>query len=103
MQLLFDTRAIFALELTYRRKISRQQLVKVCTNKIKWLFNNRYAADKLQSWESGLSHAFSDVSEEDQLIGIFLPGYSCHFYNQKNLLAEIADPEIAQAFFYLAR
>lgn len=95
----FDINAAFALELTYHRKISRQQLVKTSMDEIKRLSNGRYPSDKLQHWETELSDAFTDVSNGDKLIGVFLPGRGCYFYNQKSLLAEIPDQELAQAFF----
>ncbi|WP_194270562.1 chalcone isomerase family protein [Glaciimonas soli] len=95
----FKASAPFALELTYHRKINRQRLVKTSMDEIKRLSDKSLSAEKLQRWESELARGFTDVASGDQLIGVFIPAQGCRFYNQKGLIAEIDDPELAQAFF----
>lgn len=89
----------FALELTYHRSISREQFVKTSLDEITRLFANRYSAATLKRWEADMQRAFTDVNAGDQLIGVYLPEVGCRFYNSRQLLAEIRDPEFAKAFF----
>jgi len=95
----FESHAPFALELTYHRHISREHFVKTSSEEIQRLFEQRFTADKLHEWENLMSRAFPDVNEGDQLIGIFIPGQGCRFYDKNGLLAEINDPQFAEAFF----
>ncbi len=95
----FDRRAPFALELTYHRHISRERFVQSSSEEIQRLSEHRFAADKLVAWEKLMSQAFPDVNEGDQLIGLFIPGQGCRFYDRNKMLAEINDPEFAEAFF----
>ena len=37
--------------------------------------------------------------EGDELIGVYLPQRGCRFYGKNTALGEIADVELAQAFF----
>ncbi len=95
----FNANTPFALELTYHRSISRQQFVETSVDEIKRLFGKQYSAEQLKRWEGEMNRAFSDVKEGDQLIGVFLPEQGARFYNRKQLLADIRDPEFAKAFF----
>lgn len=89
----------YALELTYHRSISREQFVKTSLDEIVRLFGSRYSAATLKRWEAEMQRAFTDVNAGDQLIGVYLPEGGCRFYNSRQLLAEIRDPEFAKAFF----
>ena len=95
----FDRHAPFALELTYHRHISGERFVKASSEEIQRLFGQQFSADKLHDWESQMSRAFPDVNDGDELVGIFIPNQGCRFYDNKKLLAEINDPEFAEAFF----
>lgn len=95
----FSARAPFALELTYHRSISRERFVSTSLDEIKRLSGNRYSPAELARWQVHMERAFSDVEKGDQLTGVFLPGMGCRFYSKNQLLAEIADPEFAKAFF----
>lgn len=95
----FDARAPFALELTYHLDISRQRFVDTSIDEIRRLSGNRLPAEKLRRWENEMSRAFTDVKAGDQLIGVYLPNEGCRFYSRSKLLAEIRDPEFANAFF----
>lgn len=95
----FDAAAPFALELTYHLDISRQRFVDTSLDEIRRLSGKRFSAEKLQRWEADMQRAFIDVKAGDQLIGVYLPNEGCRFYNRSKLLAEIRDPEFANAFF----
>lgn len=95
----FDARAAFALELTYQRHISGERFVQTSLDEIKRLSEQQFSADKLKLWETQMTRAFHDVNDGDQLIGIFIPGHGCRFYDSTRLLADIDDPEFAHAFF----
>ncbi|QLG87502.1 chalcone isomerase family protein [Chitinibacter bivalviorum] len=95
----FDPNSPYALELTYQRRISREQFVETSLDEIKRLFGARYNDAQLKSWAAEMNRAFTDVKDGDQLIGVHLPGVGCRFYNRSQLLADIRDPEFAKAFF----
>ena len=95
----FNLNAPFALELTYHRRISRNQFVSTSLDEIKRLSGQQYSAEQLKRWEGEMNRAFTDVNEGDQLIGVFVPNQGCRFYNRTQLLGQIRDPEFAKAFF----
>ena len=95
----FDTNAPFALALTYHRNISRAQFVETSVAEIERLFGTRYPVDTLKRWEGEMYRAFTDVKPGDQLIGVSMPNQGVLFYSQRELLADIRDPEFAKAFF----
>ena len=95
----FDASQPFALELTYARQISRARLVQTSIDEIRRMSGARYTQAQYSHWQEWMEQAFSDVNEGDQLIGVFLPGQGCRFYNQTQLLAQVPDPDFAQAFF----
>lgn len=95
----FDQNAPFALVLTYHRHITRDKFGQISIEEIKRLFGHRYADEKLAQWRKLIVNAFYDVNDGDQIIGVYLPQKGCRFYDSKKLLAEINDPEFAEAFF----
>jgi len=95
----FDQTQAFALELTYQRSISRARIVQTSIDEIRRLFGDRYSDDQLKQWEALMNGAFTDVSEGDQLTGVYLPGIGCRFYSRTRLLGEVKDLEFAHAFF----
>lgn len=98
-QLPFDQDAPFALKLTYHRHITREKFADVSIDEIRRLFEHRYSEEKLQQWRKLIVSALYDVNEGDQIIGIYQPQKGCRFYDSNKLLADINDPEFAQAFF----
>lgn len=94
-----DQNASFALEITYKKSISRDRFVDSSIDEIKRLHGDKFNSDKLRQWRQYMEKAFIDVQSGDQLIGVYLPGIGCRFYSQQNLLAEIHDETFANAFF----
>ena len=95
----FNQNDAFALELTYHRAISREQFVEKSIDEIKRIFGSRYSDQKLHAWSLELGRVFPSVVEGDELIGVYLPQRGCRFYGKNTALGEIADVELAQAFF----
>jgi len=95
----FDPSAPFALQLTYYRSISRERLVRTSMDEIRRLGTGPRDPALLAHWEALLRGAFVDVEEGDQLIGVNVPGHGMRLYDQRKLVADIADPRLAQAFF----
>lgn len=95
----FDPEQAFALELTYQRNISRSRIVQTSIDEIRRLFGERYSDEQIKRWEALMNGVFTDVSEGDQLTGVYLPGIGCRFYNRNGMLGEIKDLEFAHVFF----
>ncbi|WP_422946596.1 chalcone isomerase family protein [Undibacterium sp. Ren11W] len=95
----FDAKSPFALELTYQRAISRERFVDTSIDEIKRLQGSSVSPELLQRWRKYMETAFTDVKHGEQLIGVNLPKIGCKFYSRDKLLAEINDPQFADAFF----
>jgi len=95
----FDASQPFALELTYARHITSARLVQTSIDEIRRLSGQRYTEQQYRRLQDVLEHTFTDVKEGDQLIAVFLPGQGCRFYSRSQLLAQVSDPDFAQAFF----
>ncbi|WP_304641642.1 chalcone isomerase family protein [Pseudomonas sp.] len=89
----------FALELTYRREISRERLVKTSLDEIRRLQGRSIPDDRLQRWATEMYQAFDDVSPGEQIIGVHLPGAGTQFYINGQPSHRVADAEFSEAFF----
>lgn len=95
----FQPQRAFALQLQYHRSISRERLADTSLDEIRRLSRKPPDSATLARWRSTLLDAFTDVSAGDELIGVYRPGLGMRLYNQRQLLADIDDPALAQAFF----
>jgi len=95
----FNADQPFALELTYHRAISRDDLVEASLEQISLQTGVAPTPEQLQRWQMEMQKAFVDVDSGEQIIGVYLPGRGCQFYVGEQLQHEIADPLFAQAFF----
>jgi len=95
----FQPQRAFALQLQYHRSISRERLADTSLDEIRRLSRKLPDSATLARWRSTLLNAFTDVSAGDELIGVYRPGLGMRLYNQRQLLSEIDDPALAQAFF----
>ncbi|MYN24962.1 chalcone isomerase family protein [Duganella levis] len=95
----FDAAQPFALQLSYYRHISRQRLVSTSMDEIRRLSRAPLPTATLARWEALLTSAFVDVSEGDELIGVYLPGHGMQLYDRQRLLADLDDEALARAFF----
>jgi hypothetical protein len=89
----------FALELTYHREISREQLVDASVREIRRLFGSRVSAVQLDDWQAQMQRAFVDVTPGARIIGVHLPGIGARFYAGTQLQHEVRDAAFARAFF----
>jgi hypothetical protein len=95
----FNPQQPFALELTYHRAISREDLVEASLEQISRQTGTAPTPEQLQRWQMEMHKAFVDVDSGQQIIGVYLPGQGCQFYVGEQLQHEIADPSFARAFF----
>lgn len=95
----FDAGQPFALQLSYYRHISRQRLVSTSMDEIRRLSRAPIPPATLARWEALLTSAFVDVSEGDELIGVYQPGRGMQLYDRQRLLADVDDDALARAFF----
>ena len=92
-----DLNQPFVLELTYRRDISRDTLVKASLEEMQRVADVDPAT--LAGWADDLRLAFTDVVAGQRIAGEYRPGQGGRFYLDGQLRQEIADPEFARAFF----
>jgi hypothetical protein len=89
----------FALELTYRRSISRETLVDTSLDEIRRISAAPLTRQREQDWAQQMRQAFVDVADGKRITGVFLPDRGCRFYVDGKLQHIIDDPEFARAFF----
>lgn len=94
-----QARTAFALELTYHRSISRDDLVRTSLEEIQRLSGEPLDAEQLRRWRADMQQAFVDVEAGDRITGVFLPGRGCRFYVNDRLQHEVPDAAFADAFF----
>lgn len=89
----------FALELTYRRNISRDTLVDTSLDEIRRINGQPLDREQQETWAQQMRQAFVDVKDGTRITGVFLPEEGCRFYVDGKLQHVIDDPEFARAFF----
>ncbi|MBV4473942.1 chalcone isomerase family protein [Pseudomonas botevensis] len=89
----------FALELIYRRTISRDDLVKASVDEIKRLAGATVSPAQLAGWQTQMQQSFVDVQAGTRITGVYLPGRGARFFVGQQLQHEIDDPLFARAFF----
>ena len=89
----------FALELIYRRSVSREDLVKASVDEIKRLAGSSISSAQLAVWQAQMQQSFVDVQAGTRITGVYLPGQGARFFVGQQLQHEINDPLFAQAFF----
>lgn len=92
-------RAPFALELTYKRSISRERFVDTSADEIRRLYGERVSAAQLENWRAEMQRAFVDVEAGTRITGVYLPGEGCRFYVNDRLQHTVRDMAFADAFF----
>lgn len=89
----------FALELTYRRAVSREDLVEASIKEIRRLSPNPLSPALLTRWEWEMQQAFVDVRAGDRITGVYKPGEGARFYVGEKLQHVVRDVAFANAFF----
>jgi hypothetical protein len=89
----------FALELTYRRALSRDTLVKASLDEMRRLGGASLDDATLQRWSAEMREAFVDVQPGMRITGVYLPDKGCMFYVDDQLRRRVTDTRFARAFF----
>lgn len=89
----------FALELTYRRELSRDTLVQASLDEMRRLGGASVDAARLAVWESEMRKAFVDVQPGQRITGLYQPGQGGRFYVDGELRHAVTDADFARAFF----
>lgn len=89
-----------ALEITYRRNIARERLVR--TTEREWSRLARQldlpGRERVATWLETLAAIWPDVAPGDRIAARVEPGGATRFYGNDALLGEIPDPEFGPAF-----
>jgi hypothetical protein len=89
----------FALELDYRRRISKQDLVETSLEEMQRVTGTVQDAGRLEAWAAQMRRAFVDVQPGTRITGVYMPGQGCRFYVDGRLSHEVADAQFARLFF----
>lgn len=88
----------FALELTYSRAISRDDLVEASLKEIRRLTPGSLSPELAARWEREMQQAFVDVRPGDRITGVYRPGEGVRFYVGDTLQHVVKDDAFAKAF-----
>lgn len=89
----------FALELIYRRELSRDTLVQASLDEMRRLGDASLDETRLAAWDGEMRKAFVDVRAGQRITGLYLPGKGASFYLDGQLRHVVADVDFARAFF----
>ena len=89
----------FALELTYTRAISRDDLVEASLKEIRRLSLNPLSPEQVARWDKEMQQAFVDVVPGSRITGVYVPGEGVRFYVGDQLQHVVNDDAFAKAFF----
>lgn len=87
----------FALAIRYARALPAERLVDASIDEMRRLGFGDDA--RLARWRTLLERALPSVAAGETLIGLHQPGRGVRFWHQGRPLADIADEELARAFF----
>jgi hypothetical protein len=85
-----------ALSLWYERSFSRDQLLRI--TRTAWRLLDAATPAQRKAWLAALESVWRDVGPGDNQTAIVLPGKATIFYDQRELLGQIDDPEFGPAF-----
>jgi hypothetical protein len=89
--------APFVLDLRYARSLNGRKIAEASAEQMEKVGAGSDA--ERQAWLQTMRGIFPDVSEGTHLAGLYLPGGGVRFYLDGKVLAEVADPAFARAFF----
>ena len=90
-------RHAFALELSYLRDFSSEDITRRSLDEMRRLQNIPIA--RTQQWERALRDAFPSVKAGDRISGVNRPGMGVQFLTNGQLTGDIRDVELARLFF----
>lgn len=88
--------APIALQLDYRRDITRERLVRASVDEMRRLGSD---PAQLPRWEAELRRVFADVRAGETIVGVHYPGRGAAFYHRDQPSGFVADAEFARRFF----
>lgn len=89
----------FALELIYRRELSRDALVQASLEEMRRLGGGSVDEARLAAWDGEMRKAFVDVQPGQRITGLYQPGKGGSFYVDGEFRHAVADADFARAFF----
>jgi hypothetical protein len=89
--------APFVLELRYARALDGRKIAEASAKQMEGIGAGNDAQRAV--WLTQMKAVFPNVQEGSRLGGVFLPGQGVRFYRDGQLLATVADPAFARAFF----
>ncbi|MBC9250658.1 hypothetical protein A9179_10260 [Pseudomonas alcaligenes] len=89
----------FALELIYRRELSRDTLVRASMEEMRRLGGASVNEARLAAWDGEMRKAFVDVQPGQRITGLYQPGKGGSFYVDGEFRHAVADTDFARAFF----
>lgn len=90
-------RHAFALELTYLRGFSNEEIAKRSIAEMQR--QPDFPAARLKDWQQALRNAFPDVRKGDRITGIYRPGEDTVFITNGQPTGTVRDPEFGRVFF----
>lgn len=89
----------FALELTYRRELSRDTLVQASLDEMRRLGGPSVDEARLRTWGTEMRKAFVDIEPGQRITGLYRPGQGSRFFVDGQFRHGVADADFAKAFF----
>jgi hypothetical protein len=89
--------APFVLDLRYARSLNGRKIAEASAEQMEKV--GAGTAEQRQAWLKTMVGIFPDVKDGTHLAGLYLPGGGLRFYLDGKVLADIAEPAFAQAFF----
>jgi hypothetical protein len=88
---------VFALELVYDLSLQGKKIAERSVDEMRKQGGHDEAT--LKKWSDEMARIFPDIKKGESLIGVSIPGKEARFYSRDKLLAIVADPQFAKAFF----
>lgn len=85
-----------ALSLSYRRKFSRDELLRITSTA--WRLLGSTPPAQREQWLAGLRTFWTDVGPGDNVTAVVVPGKATRFYDQRGFMGKIDDPGFGPAF-----
>jgi hypothetical protein len=92
----YEPGAPVALSLSYQRKFSRDELLRITSTA--WRLLDSTPPDQRERWLATLRTFWSDVAPGDNVTTVVVPGESTRFYDGRGLMGQIDDPAFGPAF-----